>query len=435
MQAIPSIPGSPQISDAPVESATKTENTTNENFIQHLFTASHKIDPAEKNDIQVDKSHTDGSIERTEENAGMSVGEINLVNAALQNPLELGQIVTEEVNTVTPALPDRQFIAQEMTAVTLSGTDKVVQISSFQDTFRAPEIPIRQEINGEQAKLSSIPAQTTTVQSFPDRELGVTFGQNHNRPELTIENWSAQFSYQRSTDIDDPQRAETVNTQVQKNGVVLLREPVLTTVSPELEQVAAPAHGKSGSGVEVPRQPQDINSNFIHSNLPGVSTKTNTDTNTGSQQQAGQDGQPLAQDSASANGPQSPVMQTGQETPPVFSPDQAGSSGLIRSGQETTTSLSLHLPSGIEIPHSRIVDQVVDRFTLNRKLETGTITLRLHPAELGELRMEIKVEQDNIKAHITTQNPQVQDILDRNLPRLREALAQQGMNLEHMQVT
>ena len=49
--------------------------------------------------------------------------------------------------------------------------------------------------------------------------------------------------------------------------------------------------------------------------------------------------------------------------------------------------------------------------------------------------MEIKVEQDNIKAHITTQNPQVQEILDKHMPRLREALEQQGMNLEHLQVT
>ena len=51
-------------------------------------------------------------------------------------------------------------------------------------------------------------------------------------------------------------------------------------------------------------------------------------------------------------------------------------------------------------------------------------------AQIKEFR-----EQDNIKAHITTHNPQVQDILDRNIPKLREILEQQGMNLEQIQVT
>ncbi|RUM35837.1 MAG: hypothetical protein DSY57_06445, partial [Desulfobulbus sp.] len=104
-------------------------------------------------------------------------------------------------------------------------------------------------------------------------------------------------------------------------------------------------------------------------------------------------------------------------------------------GLDNPGSLSLHLPSGIDIPHSQIIDQVTGHFALNRSLKSGSITMRLHPVELGELRMEIKVEQDNIKVHITAQNPQVQDILDRNLPRLREVLQQQGMNLAHMQVS
>lgn len=49
--------------------------------------------------------------------------------------------------------------------------------------------------------------------------------------------------------------------------------------------------------------------------------------------------------------------------------------------------------------------------------------------------MEIRVEQDNIKAHITTQNPQAQEMLDRHLPRLREALEQQGLRLDQVEIT
>ncbi len=46
--------------------------------------------------------------------------------------------------------------------------------------------------------------------------------------------------------------------------------------------------------------------------------------------------------------------------------------------------------------------------------------------------MEIKVEQDNIKAHIIAQNPQAQEMIDRHPPRLREALELQGLNLQQI---
>jgi len=211
---------------------------------------------------------------------------------------------------------------------------------------------------------------------------------------------------------------------------MLVRKPA---VSPELERVAAPMHGKSGSGVDLPRQPQDANNNFIHSNLPGISAKTDAESNGNTQNQSGESGRNMNRQ-VMVQSDQAAALQT-EDTPLIFSLNQDTTSGLVRPGHETTTSLALHLPSGLTVPHEEIINQVVDRFTFNRRLESGTVTLKLHPAELGELRMELKVEQDNIKAHITTQNPQVQDILDRNLPRLREALAQQGMNLEHMQVT
>ena len=81
------------------------------------------------------------------------------------------------------------------------------------------------------------------------------------------------------------------------------------------------------------------------------------------------------------------------------------------------------------------MDQMIAHFAMSRRLETSTVNLRLHPQELGELRMEIKVEQDNIKAHIIAQTPHAQEMIDRHLPRLREALEQQGLHLAQVEVT
>ena len=93
------------------------------------------------------------------------------------------------------------------------------------------------------------------------------------------------------------------------------------------------------------------------------------------------------------------------------------------------------LPSGNFVPEGTVADQMIAHFSVNKRLESGSINLKLYPQELGELRMEIKVEQDNVKAHIIAQSPQAQEMIDRHMPRLREALEQQGLHLQQVEVT
>ena len=457
MQAMPSIPAGPQpAADTPAQSKAAPENTKGKPFGKHLSTASQKIEHSQKKstDIAADKIHgkkdshavndqgkvsTDKAEEIAGIAAGLTSGKIIIATVADSDSLSPGSIAAQQTKVAAPAPQDMKALVREMTADMSAAdenvkadTGKAGQIISLHDAAQAADTQAVTGTKEEQTTISSLLAQANRAKPSPEQEIHGAAAKNNGREGLSIENWRAQFSYQHSTDASDPKTAGAP-AQTEKTGVVLTRQPVLTAVAPELEQVAAPpGHGKSGSGVDIPKQPQDTNNNFIHSNLPGVSAKNDTAGNT--QQQTGDSEKNSGGESLAQTG-QPTVLPTGQDTPLIFSLHQDTTTGLVRPDQQTTTSLVLHLPSGLEVPHNEIVNQVVDHFTLNRRLESGSITLRLHPAELGELRMEIKVEQDNIKAHITTQNPQVQDILDRNLPRLREALAQQGMNLEHMQVT
>jgi len=57
------------------------------------------------------------------------------------------------------------------------------------------------------------------------------------------------------------------------------------------------------------------------------------------------------------------------------------------------------------------------------------VTIRLDPAELGSMHIKLQVQQDQLQVAIQTQVGQSRDILEQNLPRLREQLAQQGINL------
>lgn len=83
---------------------------------------------------------------------------------------------------------------------------------------------------------------------------------------------------------------------------------------------------------------------------------------------------------------------------------------------------------------SQIFDQVVTRLAGSFNGESGRMILRLHPAELGSLRLDLQVEGETIRASLQAQTTQVQEVIERNLPQLRQALAEQGLKIEQFQV-
>ncbi|PIE58460.1 MAG: hypothetical protein CSA33_03295 [Desulfobulbus propionicus] len=179
----------------------------------------------------------------------------------------------------------------------------------------------------------------------------------------------------------------------------------------------------------------DTTSKYIHSNLPNEPTKTVL---------ADSEGQ-LANDTANQKETGKPA--TGEPLTKADSPfsdntpytllsfESSAASSFASTRVPVDTAAMMRLPSGATVPENAAMDQVIHFFTTNRHLESGSVTLSLHPRELGALRMEIKVDQDTIRAHIVTQTPQAQEALDKHLPRLREALEQQGLFLHEVEIT
>ena len=74
-----------------------------------------------------------------------------------------------------------------------------------------------------------------------------------------------------------------------------------------------------------------------------------------------------------------------------------------------------------------VMEQITGR--LQTILRTGLteVRLQLRPESLGEVAMRIRIEEDVVQAKIEVQNQQVKEIMERNLPALRDALAQQNL--------
>jgi len=96
---------------------------------------------------------------------------------------------------------------------------------------------------------------------------------------------------------------------------------------------------------------------------------------------------------------------------------------------------SIILSSGNIVYEEDIMHQVVERFQFFKQQNDTRLTLKLHPAELGELQIDLTVKEGSIKANVLAQSLQIQEIIERNLPKLRNSLAEQGFTIEEILVT
>ena len=444
MQAMQAIPVAPQPA-APPAAPPAAHQSGSDHFSQHLDKARKRAD---KPGHEAKGKGNTGSDHDKKAGATHHASDENSAHAHKTEKTESGQTShtdhlehgkgdSEQGNgNSNDLLQQVERNSQSVPQTTAADTEipiilKVDNSTPIQDTGLSASVRDRESIVA--AVLGKVTGEQDNASAAQTKETGPQEQTGTGQKPFVVEHWQARFNY--TTEADQGKNGKFSQTQQGTPGMTLTAQAVQSQVSPANDQNIAQAHGTPGTGLEAPAMPQDANSNYIHSNLPGATTIPDSDAAAGNKQQTGQGDQGAAKNSMQTPDLQMVANQNGQDVPLVFSLDQTSAQTGQVSGQDSSGSLSLHLPSGIEIPHSQIIDQVTGHFAVNRSLESGTVTIRLHPAELGELRMEIKVEQDNIKAHITAQNPQVQDILDRNLPRLREALQQQGMNLEHMQVS
>ncbi|HFQ5336426.1 TPA: flagellar hook-length control protein FliK [Vibrio vulnificus] len=74
-------------------------------------------------------------------------------------------------------------------------------------------------------------------------------------------------------------------------------------------------------------------------------------------------------------------------------------------------------------------EQVAEKVQMMMSKNLKQLDIRLDPPELGRMQIRMTMNSDIANVHFTVTNPQARDIIEQTLPRLREMLAQQGMQL------
>ena len=74
-------------------------------------------------------------------------------------------------------------------------------------------------------------------------------------------------------------------------------------------------------------------------------------------------------------------------------------------------------------------EQVAERVQMMMSKNLKNVDIRLDPPELGRLQIRLNVGGDGATVHFTVANQQARDVIEQSMPRLREMLAQQGVQL------
>jgi flagellar hook-length control protein FliK len=85
--------------------------------------------------------------------------------------------------------------------------------------------------------------------------------------------------------------------------------------------------------------------------------------------------------------------------------------------------------------HESILTQVRTSVVSHDGKGNGTITVRLNPVELGELQVNLRIENQQVKVEIITDNRTVRDALMGNLDHLKETLLKQNLTMERFDVS
>lgn len=87
-----------------------------------------------------------------------------------------------------------------------------------------------------------------------------------------------------------------------------------------------------------------------------------------------------------------------------------------------------------EIANPKWVDYFSEHIVWLGEQDIKSAQIKIHPEDLGPLEINIKVIKDDVSVSINSYSNQVRDIVDQGIPRLRDMMSQQGINLSEVNI-
>lgn len=93
-----------------------------------------------------------------------------------------------------------------------------------------------------------------------------------------------------------------------------------------------------------------------------------------------------------------------------------------------------HAMTLAQMPSQVLADRFSQRVMMMLSQKSQQAFIRLDPPELGKLEIGLQKQDDRVQVVIHAQTTQAKEMLEQHMPRLRELLARQGIELENLDV-
>jgi flagellar hook-length control protein FliK len=113
---------------------------------------------------------------------------------------------------------------------------------------------------------------------------------------------------------------------------------------------------------------------------------------------------------------------------------QQGNSPVQQTRQNAEPPMVKTLDIPVDIRNSQWADKFSEHIVWLGHQGIKSALIRVNPEELGPLEISIKVVKDSASVNIVSHSSHVRDVVDQALPRLREMMAEQGLNLSEAHV-
>lgn len=96
-------------------------------------------------------------------------------------------------------------------------------------------------------------------------------------------------------------------------------------------------------------------------------------------------------------------------------------------------------PKSLDIPvpvtHTQWGDQFAEHIAWLGKNDVKSAVIKLNPEELGPIEISVKVVKDTASVNIVSHSAQVRDVMDQAIPKLRDMMSAEGLNLSDVQIS
>ena len=93
------------------------------------------------------------------------------------------------------------------------------------------------------------------------------------------------------------------------------------------------------------------------------------------------------------------------------------------------SAVQVQMPAGMTPVHPGWQQAMSERVMWAANQQVQSATIQLDPPELGSLQVKLHIFQDQVSVTFTSPHANVRDAVEQSMPRLREMMAEQGLNL------